>query len=201
MSPRPPPPPSGSEPVLNAFHRALDLVESEGIEACVMGGLALQVHAIPRVTFDVDLQIAAEPARVLALLQRARESGAVVDEPYLRGWTDELAGMRKVAFLVPAGDRLVAVDLFLVTTPFQRSAFDRRRPVDLAARNVPVVTLEDLLLFKLIANRRKDQADVVDLLAFGGPMDLDYVRTWARELGVTERLSELAREAGRTDLS
>lgn len=192
---------SGSEPTLHAFHRALDLLEAEGIPACVMGGLAFQVHGIPRATFDVDIQVAAEPERVRALLERARVEGAVVDEPYLRGWTDQVAGMRKVGFLLPAAERLVAVDLFLVTTPFQRSAFERRRPFDIAGRATPIVSIEDLLIFKLIANRRKDQADAIDLLAFGGLLEVEYVRRWARELGLGERLSALALEAGREELA
>lgn len=192
---------SGSEPTLEAFHRALDLLDAASIPACVMGGLAFQVHGIPRATFDVDVQIVAEPERVRALLERARAEGAVVDEPFLRGWTDQLAGMRKVGFLLPAAERLVAVDLFLVTTPFQRSAFERRRPFDIAGRATPVVSIEDLLIFQLIANRRKDQSDAIDLLAFGGPLDVEYVRRWARELGLGDRLAELAREAGRSELA
>ncbi len=64
-----------------------------------------------------------------------------------------------------------------------------------------VITVEDLVLFKLIAGRHKDDSDVVDLLALSGSLDLDYLKTWAARLEVEPRLLRLAREAARDDLA
>jgi hypothetical protein len=190
-----------SEPVRDAFHRVLDWLEEARLPYAVMGGLAFAVHGVARATFDVDVVVAADEERVVSFLRKASERGASVEEPFLRGWTDTLAGMRKVGLLIGTLERPVAVDLFLVTTPFQRSAFSRRRDVMLGDRRFPVIAAEDLILFKLIAARRKDDADVVDLLTFGGPLDLSYLKRWAARLRVLARLRARAREAGREDLA
>ena len=191
---------SAPDPVVRVFRRTIVWLEEERLPFCVMGGIAFQIHGIPRATFDVDVAVAADRERIVRFLERAAARGSIVEEPFLRGWTDTLAGMKKVALVVPEGERLVPVDLFLLTTPFQRSAFSRRIPASMHGRRFPVVAIEDLLLFKLIAGRRKDEADALDLLAFGGPIDLAYLRRWASRLRVTGRLRALAREAGRTDL-
>ncbi|MCI0589539.1 MAG: hypothetical protein L0323_22215 [Planctomycetes bacterium] len=176
------------DPVVRVFRTTIEWLQADRIPFFVMGGIAFQIHGIPRATFDVDLTVAAD-------------RGAIVEEPYLRGWTDTLAGMKKAAFVLPVGQRPVPVELFLLTTTFQRSAFSRRIPASMHRRRFPLVTIEDLLLFKRIAGRRKDEADALDLLAFGGSMGIPYVRRWATRLRVAGRFRTLAREAGRADLS
>jgi hypothetical protein len=189
-----------AEPVVAAFHRTLDWLREERLPFFVLGGIAFQVHGIPRATFDVDVAVAGDALRVLRFLRRVSADGAIVEEPFLRGWTDRVGGSRKVAFLIPFPSRAVPVDVFLVESPFERSAFARRRRAALHGRTFSVVAPEDLILFKLLAGRRKDDADVVDLLLLAGRLDFPYLRRWAARLGVTKRLRGLAREAGTPEL-
>jgi hypothetical protein len=50
---------------------------------------------------------------------------------------------------------------------------------------------------KLLADRKKDRADVEDLLRGCGDLDRPYLDRWAARLGVTERLESALRGSGR----
>lgn len=49
------------------------------------------------------------------------------------------------------------------------------------------LTIEDVIVHKLIAWRAKDRDDVASILGRGLPRDDDYVARWAAEWEVTER--------------
>ncbi|MBL9000831.1 MAG: hypothetical protein JNK25_06810 [Phycisphaerae bacterium] len=49
---------------------------------------------------------------------------------------------------------------------------------------------EDIILLKLIASRRKDLADIEDITAACADLDVEYLRSWAVDLGISERLKE-----------
>ena len=94
--------------------------------------------------------------------------------------------------------RTVAVDIFPVATPLQRAALERcrRTPVPGRPGEIPIISAADLLLFKLLADRAKDRADIQNVLAVQGIPDEAHVREWARRLGVEERLQSALLEAG-----
>jgi hypothetical protein len=177
-------------PVFRVLHRTLDVLEHAGVECAVMGGFAVRHWALPRPTYDVDFAVAVEGEELLALLRSFDEAGFTVADQFLSGFADTLAGMRKVAVGCFDSGSVWGVDLFLATTPFVRSAFDRRVPSEVEGRKLSVVSVEDLLLFKLLANRAKDRAVC-------GPLDLPYTRRWARHLAIPERLENVLRESGR----
>lgn len=74
------------------------------------------------------------------------------------------------------------VDLILAGTEYQREAI--ARAVD------HVITREDVLIHKLIAWRLRDKDDIRAILEAGGPIDLDYMRRWARVWDVEDRWAE-----------
>ena len=54
----------------------------------------------------------------------------------------------------------------------------------------------DLLLFKLLADRRKDRLDVQNILTVQGTPDPSYLREWATKLGLSAKLHAALAEAG-----
>ena len=89
------------------------------------------------------------------------------------------------------------VDLFLVTTPYQRAPFDRPRNVRFLGGDRWMITAEDLILHKLLANRRKDLLDVEEILKIHGSLDREYLRQWAVRLEIGDRLEAMLSESGR----
>jgi hypothetical protein len=81
------------------------------------------------------------------------------------------------------------VDLLCAGTPLEREALRRRRSASMFGVDIWVIGPDDLLLYKLIANRPQDLADVDELIRFGrAPEDLEYVRQWARDWEIEDRL-------------
>ena len=52
------------------------------------------------------------------------------------------------------------------------------------------MTPEDLILLKLIADRPRDHIDVADILFIQGELDESYMRHWAAELEISDRLAK-----------
>lgn len=98
---------------------------------------------------------------------------------------------------MPVGDRWVRVEAFVLATEYQRAAFARRATLDSDLGPIAVVAPEDLVLHKLLADRPRDRADIADLFLVAGALNLEYLRHWARRLGVEDRLDVALREAGR----
>lgn len=186
-----------AHPVFRILHRTLDVFERARVECAVMGGIAVGHWALPRPTFDADFAAAVEGEPLVRLLRAFEEAGFTVDPQFLAGFTDTLAGMRKVAVACFDSGTVWSVDIFLATTDFVRSAFARRVHAEMEGRRVAIVSVEDLLLFKLLADRTKDRLDVEDTLLVCGPVDLAYLRKWAGHLGITDRLERAMRESGR----
>jgi len=70
----------------------------------------------------------------------------------------------------------------------------RRSRLDAEGKMLWVVSPEDLVLFKLLANRPRDWGDITDILYIQCSMDDTYMRHWAHELGVAARLAKALSE-------
>ncbi len=146
-------------------------LETRGSDYALGGAIALGYWGEPRGTVDVDITLYLPPEQVsecLWLLQEigcqlaAREAGESLREH----------GFCRVKF---AG---IDVDVFLPVVPFYETARARRRRVDLGGRSVMVWDAECLAVFKMMFFRRKDLADVEQILhAQGAAFD----RVWVRE--------------------
>ena len=187
-----------SSPVTRVFARVVGLLDRAGFPVAVMGGFAVRFWAIPRATYDVDFAVAADGDELLRLVKTFDGEGFVVDRQFLGGFTDNLEGLRKINVGCFEAGTVWRIDVFLATTPFVRSAFDRRVPAEIDGMKCAVVTVEDLLLFKLLANRNKDRADVEDLLLVCGSLDTAYLRSWAERLVIGDRLDRALRDGGRS---
>jgi hypothetical protein len=182
-----------------ATSRVIRFLEGRGTSYALMGGLAVRIHGLPRTTYDVDALVGVTEDEVAAFARAADDAGFVVGEEFRRGFVDRLSGLGKLQMSVPVGERIVPVDFFVLATDFQRSAFARRMNVDTDLGATWLITPEDLLLHKLLADRTKDRADVDDLLLVTGPLDVPYLKEWAGKLGVAARLGEAMQRSGRAD--
>lgn len=178
------------DPIVESLLRTLDLVKAEGLPYMVMGGIAVRTWGLPRSTVDVDLTLAMPVERVAAFCRSAEAAGFSVPEPHMKGFADSLKGMLKFSILDTFRPRHIEVDLFLVSTPYQKEAFSRRREVDFETRALWMISPEDLILHKLLAGRPKDFSDIDDILLVQGSVDRAYLERWAGSLGVQELLDE-----------
>lgn len=72
------------------------------------------------------------------------------------------------------------------------SGFRRARPEPIGnGEDAPVLTVEDVIVHKLIAGRTQDIADIEAILAARVAFDASYVERWARFWEVLDRWREL----------
>jgi hypothetical protein len=177
--------------LLETLSKFVELFDRLHTPYAIMGGWAVRHYGLPRATYDVDFTISIERARLPQLYQAAIEAGFSVAEPYLTGWIDTVSGMPVVKLRLYLRDRGIDVDLFLAESDYQQTLMARRCKDELEGRSVWFVSPEDLILLKLVAGRPRDVGDIHDVLFVQGALDIDYMRNWARQLGVSDRLEEL----------
>jgi hypothetical protein len=180
-------------PAIESALRLVAALDRAKVPYALMGGIATQVHSVTTTTYDVDLTILPEDVdRVLRMLASV---GFEVPEEHRKGFQDTLAGMRKVRLLDSHSSPPVEVDVFIVTTPFQRASFGRVSRKAIGSRDVAVFSPEDLILYKLMAWRPKDRGAIQSILITNPSLDRVYLADWARKLGVEQRLSESLAQA------
>jgi hypothetical protein len=171
------------------FERLADAFEAAGVPWALIGGHAVNVWLPPRATGDIDVTVVADGdgmARTRDALERiGYRAGFVANE-------QAASGPDFIRFSGPMGE--MSVEIQAAKTGFQRDVVERARCTPRAPR-VPVATAEDLLVFKLIADRSKDQADLRGLVALAG-LDWTYIRARAAEWDLNDRLERLLGSVG-----
>jgi hypothetical protein len=157
-------------------------LEKGRIAYMLTGSMAMNYYAQPRMTRDIDIVIAVEPADA-DRLKDLFEPDYYVPHDALRSALGA-HGMFNVLHL----DSAVKVDLMVrKDEPYRLQEFGRRVQVELPGFSVWVVSKEDLILSKLVwakdSGSEMQQRDVRNLLFTGA--DTSYLRRWAPELEVT----------------
>ena len=135
----------------------VDLCIGVDIRYVVMGGLAVRIYGIPRPTYDVDLTIAVDQRKLQQLFVDGKRIGYRVSEAYKNGWMDRVAEMPIVKLRTWLQDgKGIDVDLFVCEFAFQNALIDRGLECQFESRKLSVVSPEDLVLLKLLANRPRD---------------------------------------------
>ena len=177
------------------FVRTVDFLEREGVPYVLMGGVAVNVWGIPRFTADVDFEVKIPRDEIPRILRAADEDGFVVDPAQAAGFVESLsAGMPVLKLVYWHGEKPIRIDLLLSETQFLNEVFSRRVLAEYEGRRCYAATGADMLLFKLLAWRLKDRADIENLLTVQGVPEEPYLRSWAARLGVTDRLERALAE-------
>ena len=154
--------------------KTADLLQSladEQVQYVLVGGLAVQLHGFLRSTFDIDLVLAMNDDNLVRFIAVAKRYGLVPSIPVpidsLRNasqidqWHRE-KGMLAFALREPQIGGSVVNVLVRPEVPFD-ILMTNAVAGELFARQVWIASIDDLLTMKRIANRPKDQLDVVAL--------------------------------------
>ena len=174
-------------------------VESAGGAYFIGGSLASSLQGEPRATNDVDV-VVEMPLGLVRAFVRALGGDFEVDEQMLR--ETFLRGACCNIFYLPL---LTKVDIFpLGASPFDRSEFARRQPVEVrpSGERLVLKTPEDTVLRKLLWFREGGEVsdrqwrDVIQVLRVNAArLDAGYLETWARRLHITDLLDRAGAES------
>lgn len=141
------------------------------IDYLVVGGLAVNFHGIPRMTYDIDLMILLEPKNILKLVSKLTKWGYrpkvpvdprdLADEAKRSSWIQD-KGMKALNFFsetLPVGE----IDL-VIDSPIPYDELKARAiTVELQEEKIPTISIHDLIELKLQTGRKQDLADVEHL--------------------------------------
>ncbi|HEV3225383.1 MAG TPA: hypothetical protein VGZ52_01055 [Acidimicrobiales bacterium] len=164
-----------------AVHRSLDAAD---VPHAFGGALALAwCTRQPRGTSDIDVNVFASRTNVRRVLA-ALPPEVVATRSEVRQL--ERDGQARLHW------DTTPVDVFLNTTPFHGAAATRSRAEPFAGEMVPFLSCFDVAVFKAFFDRRRDWADLEDMLA-AGALDVDaVVVTLTEHLGPNdERIARL----------
>lgn len=159
---------------------AVAMLDARGIGCAVIGGLAVSLRGLPRMTVDVDLVIHADVNDGLRIV---RDLSSTPFLPLFDGVEEVVTS----AFILPLRHRTtgVRVDLAIGMSGFERDAVRRATPVAVGDVRLPVVSIEDLLVMKALAGRPQDEADI------RGLVDVQRVSIdWDRCLATAQALGQ-----------
>lgn len=178
-----------------AVHRRL---EAAGVGHAIGGALALAYHVSEaRATRDIDLNVAADSQHPESLLLLLPD-----DVPWERRDVQTIreTGQVRLWWPHPDGQPAIPLDLFFPQSELHELVNRRAVRVAMLDASVPILSATDLLIFKMLFDRRKDWADIEELLQHS-QADVDEARAWLirivgpgdpREAKLDELLAELA---------
>lgn len=181
-----------ADEVVATLRQAWDILTELRVPAALMGGMALAHWGHIRSTQDVDLLIALSGARPQTLLSRLAAAGyrSKGRKPVIR--LDDASFIQ--LFYEPPGSILeIQIDLLLAESEFHRQAIERRvkLPHSALGFQLDVVSCEDLIILKLIADRIIDRLDAGELLkANHDSLDFTHLSMWIRRLHLQKQFDQ-----------
>lgn len=152
------------------------MLSRSGLKGAVIGGVAVIARGVPRFTADVDV----------AVIPPAGGAREVLDELAAFGFRPRIPDAERFAeenLVVLARHEAtgVDVDVSLAHLEFEHEAIRLAERVSFAGATLPVPRPTELVIYKMVAARPKDLADVEALLLGGAHVDADRVRDALRD--------------------
>ncbi len=186
---------------LSALRAVRDALAELQSPAMFIGGVAVIAHGVSRHTVDIDATVLAKRVSPEQLVEIGRPHQLVLRMADAVTFARE----RQVLLLLHAPSE-IPIDVSLAWLPFEEDALAASQTLDFSGVAIRVPRPEDLLLYKLVANRPRDIEDAQTLLLLHGK-DIDsarvteVVRQFCEALEDSERLDTLALLLKRAKLS
>ncbi len=177
--------PAGLATAIGALSQALSTTSKPFM---IIGGIAVIARGVPRHTDDVDATIQAEGIELEELLAALANQSIVPRIPDALDFA-----RRRQVLLLRHEPSDTEIEVTLAWLPFEIEALDRAEVVDFGGAQAPVAAAEDLLVYKAVAFRERDRADIERLLELHAdeinlPRVRGIVKQFAEALDEPERL-------------
>jgi hypothetical protein len=161
------------EELLKQLAVALD---KAGLPYMVFGGQAVLLYGEPRLTRDIDITLGVDPNHPDAVLK-------VIEQLQLRILVDDIEEFLMQTLVLPVLDPKtnIRIDFVFSLSEYERQAIQRGKVVRLSGVDVRFVSLEDLIVMKVIAGRPRDLEDVVSIIRKNPGFDREHVERYLKE--------------------
>ena len=171
------------------FRHVARALQATQVPHAFIGALPVLAWGRVRATTDIDVVIVASGWE--GVVEALRRRGIILTKeigPAER--TDELAD---VAVFHTTNKPSIRIDLFIAKTEFENAVIASAREATVLGLSVRLASPEASIIYKLLAQRRRDLDDVDSIFAArqaaGERLDWTFLDHWAAEWGITERLA------------
>lgn len=173
---------SGAD-LIEILIKLLAEVDRRNIDYALAGGWAFSVLVEPRATTDIDLLILLDSPSQESIRSLA---SSVFTSTIVHSAPMKLKHISIWRCLGLHDKQEVIIDFLLADSAFLKSALARRQRIALGSQLVATLTLEDLMLMKMLAGRLQDQADLERIDSCKEELQIDwaYIDRWKAELGI-----------------
>ncbi len=160
----------------------------------ITGGIAVLVWGRPRFTADIDIVVELKFENINNLVKTLLLLGKAnyIDKDMVKNALDHGGEFNFIH-----GETGIKVDFWVLKkTPFELSRMKRKVAKSILNKKVYFVSPEDLILSKLQwyrqsqSSRHMEDAESVFKIS-GKKLDMEYLKQWARKLGVLNNLNKL----------
>jgi hypothetical protein len=166
--------------MIEFLKKLIGFFDEHKIPYMLSGGVAMGTYALPRFTKDFDFIVHLKPADALLLAAHFKE-GYYCDEDSIKD-AIEIKGFFNI---IDHKSNYKADFILLKDDPFSKIEFERRKQKDFLGLKIYIVSVEDLLLSKLIWIQEIQsplQAEDIKQLAEIAGLDWLYIRNWIDKL-------------------
>lgn len=138
------------------------------IDYLVIGGLAVNFHGVPRMTYDIDFMILLKEENIRKLVSKLADWGFrpkvpinpmdLADEAGRDSWIKE-KGMKAVNFYSEASP-IGEIDIVFDSPIPYGELKSRSVMIEIEGEKIPTVSIHDLIKLKQNSGRKQDVADV-----------------------------------------
>jgi len=157
---------------LAAVQRVIAHFHNQGL---IIGGVAVSLLGIPRLTADVDVVLMLSVDYLDELMMVTRQEGLV---PRITD-ADQFARLNRVLLLQHEASG-IHVDIALGMLPFEQEAVERGTVYRVGTIELRLPTPEDLIILKAVAHRPKDLLDIAGIVQTHPRLDRQRIETWIR---------------------
>jgi len=190
--------------ILVALDAVIECFEELGIAYYIGGSVASSAYGVARATMDVDLVANIETSQVNRLVK------ALEEDYYIEAEMVRDAIHKSASFNLIHLETMIKIDVFIVKNqPYDSEALARRHPDTLDEENSRRFYLsspEDIILSKLQLYHRGGRVsqqqwkDVLGVLKVqADKLDLEYLKSWASRLNLSDLLNRSFDDSGLTE--
>ncbi|MBI3995327.1 MAG: nucleotidyltransferase [Nitrospirae bacterium] len=150
------------------YEKVFRKLHENGVRFVVVGGVALVLHGVVRLTVDLDLMVEMSRDNLTRFITAMQDMGyrpkppvkaeEFIDPAKRKSWKEE-KGMRVFSFFHPKEPGRL-IDVF-VDEPIKFTEVERNKKIVKTENlQIPIVSLDHLKKLKLIAGRPQDLADI-----------------------------------------
>ncbi|MFH0764621.1 MAG: nucleotidyltransferase [Candidatus Omnitrophota bacterium] len=153
-------------------------LSKQKIDYAILGGIAVFIYGEPRLTSDVDVNIALDKDDIRKFLKDGKRYGFA---PAIPGALRTGKTMGVIPMKFSKGKVSGLFDFILAENILELNAIKRARTKKIGPVSMKVVTPEDLVIHKITSRRARDFEDIPGILIRQkGKLDLKYINKWLK---------------------